>query len=109
MSDQTEVSVTRDGVKIAGQRVEVIAIVAGLILSVLIAYVLWEHKAQAAAQTAVLQSEIGKAIDKMTDAQLQSVQVQKEMNCIILYRGTAGHQTPAERAELADFCKRLSR
>lgn len=109
MSDETEVSVTREGVKIAGKHVGVIATVATLILSALIAYVLWEHKALAAAQTVVLQSEIGKAIDKMTDAQLQSVQVQREMNCIILYRGTAGAQSASERRELEEFCKRVTR
>jgi hypothetical protein len=109
MSDETEVTVSKEGIKVAGKHAAVFLATVTLVVSVLIGYVLWEHKAQAAAQSTALQTEIGQAIDKMTEAQLQSVQVQREMNCIILYRGTAGSQSAAERAELADFCKRLSR
>lgn len=109
MSDQTEVSVSKEGIKVAGKHAGIFIAAATLFIVGLIAYVLWEHKVQAATETATLQSEIGKAIDKMTDAQLQSVQVQREMNCIILYRGTAGASSASERRELEEFCKRVTR
>ena len=109
MSDdqKTEVSATLPGgsFKIAGARIEVIATVTTLVLCVLIGYVLWEHKGQAAASQLRLESTLEKAFDKVADTNVEMTRAQREMNCVIAYRRDA-NQTPEQ---LLDFCKRFAR
>lgn len=106
MSDnQTEVSVSKDGIRIAGQKVETIAIGATLILVVLVGYVLWEHKAQASVTQQALQTTLEKAFDKISESNTEVARAQREMNCLIAYRRD-NNQTPES---LLEFCKRITR
>ena len=105
MSDQTEVTVSKDGFKIAGQKVETLVLVLILVLAALIGYVLWEHKGQAAASQTRLESTLERAFDKIADTNVEMTRAQREMNCLIAYRRDGG-QTPEQ---LLAFCKNLAR
>jgi len=105
MSDQTEVTVSKEGIRIAGQRVEVIAIIATLVLSVLIGYVLWDHKGQAQATQVRLEATLERAFEKISTTTEDMTRAQREMNCVIAYRREQ-NQTPEQ---LLDFCKRFAR
>lgn len=101
--EKAELSVTGPGgtgFKLAGARIEVITAFMTLVMVTLLGYALWEHKADAAIQNNTLRD----AIKEMTQVQKQGVEAQRELNCLIVYRGS--NTTPAE---VAEFCKRVSR
>ena len=83
------------GVKVTGND---ILTTAGVAILVLLGYVLWEHKED----TKITHGAFVGAVKEMTGAQRESIQVQREMNCIIAL--------PQDRRENSvEFCRRITK
>lgn len=78
-------------VEVGGQKFNVrnvkslntLATVATLIVCVLLAYMAWEHKAEAKEASKEITTTLASAIKEMTAAQKEAVQAQRVMNCLI--------------------------
>ncbi len=101
-SQEAGISTPLGSVSFKGKRMAEFIAILSLCLLFLLAYVLWEHKAEARTDAANLAG----VLKEMTVAQHSMVQAQREQNCLL--------SLPPEKREREyfssnSFCKQISR